>query len=305
MINKNVIVIGYGSIGKRHVKNLLSLGIYPYVITAYPEKSDKIKFLGTIDDCKDADCGIICTPTANHLKDFKRLVEKAKCKSVLIEKPITDTIKDAMEIKSIAEKYGVEVFVAYNMRFIKAFELIKECISKYRKNIRMVKIYAGQYLPEWRPYKDYKLSYSSHRALGGGVDLDLSHEIDYMLWVFGFPKRVLCTMRKKISSLEIDSPDYFKGIYEYKGFISDVELDYIRKKDRKLIVLGENSNILDVDFIRKTIRIMEKDLSNSNLFDFEKGYIDEIKEFLGIVKKKNICGLNEAVDTMKLLGLEN
>lgn len=305
MDNIKVVVVGYGSIGKRHVRNLMALGVCPFVVSAYPEKSDKIKFLKSIDECTDMDFAIICTPTAYHSKDFTLLVNKLKCKSILIEKPITDKLKEAVTIRSIAEKNGVNVFVAYNLRFIRAFELIKEYVKRYKKDIRIVKIHAGQYLPDWRPYKDYRLSYSSHRALGGGVDLDLSHEIDYMLWFFGFPKNVLFATSRKISSLEIDSPDYFKGVYEYEGFIVEIQLDYIRHKDRKLVILGENTNILEVDFILKTIKSMEKNIGAADAFDYEEGYMAEIKEFLGLLDNKHLCTLDESIETMRLLGLEN
>lgn len=304
MMNKNVIVVGYGSIGKRHVKNLLSLGINPYVITAYPEKSDNIKFISSLDACRESQYGIICTPTSHHFSDFVRLIEKTNCRNILIEKPLTASLKDAQEIKKIADSHNVNVYIAYNMRFIKAFELIKQCIDIHRKEFRLVKIHAGQYLPEWRIYKDYRKSYSAHRDSGGGVDLDLSHEIDYMLWLLGFPKNILFTLNTKISALDIDSPDYFKGIYGYQGFLADVELDYIRKIDRQLLILGENTDILRVDFIKKTMKIMDKDIDGNDLFDFEKGYIDEFKEFLELSGRNKICSIIEAINVLRLLGLE-
>jgi len=304
MLNKEIVIIGYGSIGKRHAKNVISLGADPYIITAYPEKSDKMHFVPALDGCKEPYYGIICTPTARHLDDFKSLVEKTNCRNILIEKPLTASLKDALEIKMVAEKNNANVYVAYNMRFIKAFELAKQCIDAHHNEFRIIKINAGQYLPEWRPYKDYRQSYSSHRSLGGGVDLDLSHEIDYLVWLLGMPKNILFRFNKKISALDIDSPDYFKGIYEYPGFLVDVELDYIRKKSRKLRILGENTDILSVDFINKTIKIMNNDIDAADLFDFEQGYIDELKEFLGLSDRNKLCTIDEAIKVLYLLGLE-
>lgn len=303
-MNKKVIVIGYGSIGKVHVKNLVSLGITPCVVTSYPETGDDINFVSTLDACGDYDYAIICTETANHLKDFTTIASKTKCKSVLIEKPLASTLEEAVKIKDIASKNNIKVNVAYDMRFLKVFNLVKEAIKKYSEEFRIVKIEVGQFLPEWRPYKSYKESYSSHRNRGGGVDLDLSHEIDYMLWLFGFPKEVIFTFRDNVSKLTIDSPDYFKGIYRYPGFIADVEMDYIRKLSRRLTILGENNNILEVDFIQKTAKLKGKDLTDTDLFNYNDGFLVEVREFLNLNDQKRICSIAEGMEVLKLLKLE-
>jgi predicted dehydrogenase len=298
------VVIGYGSIGKRHVKNLLSLGVDTSVLTAYPDQATGIQFVSSLDQCRDATHGIICTPTSGHDADLRKLLEQTGCRNVLIEKPLSASFPAAEKSRQIARKYSADVCVAYNMRFIKAFDLIADCVAKHSGGIRLVKIHAGQYLPEWRTYKDYRECYSAHRDQGGGVDLDLSHEIDYMLWILGAPVKTDLILKKKLSRLDIDSPDYFRGIYEYGSFIADVELDYFRKKDRKLSIIGENTNILSADFINKTLSIFDEHVGETGLFDFENGYVDELREFLGLTVRKKLCGLDEAINVLKYLGLE-
>jgi predicted dehydrogenase len=292
---KNILVKGYGSIGRRHVLNLLKLGYLPYVITRHPD-SQPCRFIAESEILKHGiDYAIIATATAKHLKDLLFVAQHTNCKRFLIEKPLAANRKEAMKIKRFANKYKLDISVGYDMRFLNVFKLIKGCIKKHLNSIRIVKITAGQYLPEWRPDRDYRLSYSAHKALGGGVDLDLSHEIDYMLWCFGVPLRKIFTFRDKISSLEIDSCDYFKGSYKYNGFLVDLELDYIRKNERKLIILGENKSILEVDFIRKSIKMDDKPLPSGCFFDYANGFIEEMKEFLGIIQRKRIATLKDGL----------
>ena len=90
-IVRKVLVIGYGSIGKRHVNNLPYLGFEPYVLTGYPDNKRKIKFIKSLDEYKDIKFAIIATPTSKHLDDLVSLVENTNCKEILIEKPIEES----------------------------------------------------------------------------------------------------------------------------------------------------------------------------------------------------------------------
>lgn len=302
--DKKVIVIGYGSIGKKHVGNLSFLGIKPYVLTSHPDGSKKCRFIDSLKGRDSFDHAIIATPTGEHLKTLKMLSSASDCKNILIEKPLASSLNDTKKIEALAEKKGLNISVGYDMRFLKVFDLIKKCIKTQKKNIRIVKIQVGQYLPEWRPNRDYRNCYSVKRNRGGGVDLDLSHELDYMLWIFGTPQKTIFTLKKRLSSLTVDSPDYFKGLYAYNNYVVDVEMDYIRKLERTLTILGENTVILKADFISRSIEITDRNTHDQRLFDYNKAFIDEVKEFLGLIPKKNLCGLKEAADTMRLLGLE-
>ena len=292
---KKILVKGYGSIGRRHVGNLLQLGYTPYVVTNYPD-AQPCNFIREREISKYAiDYAVIATTTEAHLKDLLFVASRTNCRRFLIEKPLAANRKDSREIERLAHRYKLDICVGYDMRFLNVFRLVKRYIRMYSKSINIVKITAGQYLPEWRPDRDYRLCYSAQRKQGGGVDLDLSHEIDYMLWCFGSPSRKIFTFRDKISSLEIDSCDYFKGIYKYNNFLVDLELDYIRKNERKLRILGENKNILEVDFVAKTIKINGLPVKSKGLFDYEGGFIEEMKEFLGIIARKRIAGLKDGI----------
>lgn len=298
---QKVLVIGYGSIGRQHVNNLISLGCKPYVLTSYPEENPHIKFITSLKECEDIEYSLICSPTSRHLDDFINITENFSCKRVFIEKPVDALKEKALIIKQIAYKLDIDVFIGYDMRFLGVFEIIKEFIKNHRSLIRLVEIKVGQYLPEWRPYKDYRKSYSSIRALGGGVDLDLSHEIDYMIWLFGIPDSKLFNMTDKISNLEIDSPDYFKGIYKYSTFLVDVELDYIRSLERKMRIIGENKILLDVNFIGKSLKVLDEYYSDPTLFDFKSCLVEEMKEFLNMDFLRNLANLDDGIKVFDFL----
>ena len=296
----NVLIIGNGSIGKQHVSALLTLGVKPIVYTQFPDVNSNVKYIKSLNEINDVDIAIICSPTGRHLLDFKRITSKFKLSKVLIEKPVATSTQEALEIKKISIDKRIKVYVAFDMRFISKLQYVKRNIQKLIPEIKLVKIYCGQYLPEWRPESDYRKSYSSFPEKGGGVDLDLTHEIDYMLWLFGSPQKIEYTKIDKISSLEISSPDYFKGIYKYNNFIVDVELDYIRKLDRKLIILGENKVLVDLDFIKdnlifynEKVELMTNDIKNS--------LSAELLEFLNEDNPHNLCALDESIEVLKMI----
>ena len=298
---KKVLILGYGSIGKKHAKNLESLGIQPFIYDIKINKEKNTNIINNLENVPDIEYCIISTPTAYHYQNFIDVISKTQCKKILIEKPIDMNLNNASQILDIAKKNNISVHVAYNIRYLYCFENIKKVIKENRNNIRIVKITCGQYLPDWRANIDYRNNYSAHKFQGGGVDLDLSHEIDYMLWLFGKPNKQIISLRKKISSLDIDSIDYYKGLFDYGNFIVDLELDYIRKKERKLRIIGENKEIINVDFINKIFTVNGIEIHGENLFDFNRSYIMEIEEFLGLSDTKRLCTLEESIKVLELI----
>lgn len=303
---KRVLLIGYGSIGKKHAKNLKNIGIEPYILTKYPDELDAI-FLKNLKKIKDAniDFCIIATPTSRHLDDLKRCLTLLNIpRKILIEKPLECSYLRGEKIKDISKKYGIDIFIAYNMRFLNVFNLIKKFIKEQKDAIRIVDIVSGQDLREWRPYKDYTESYSAHRDQGGGVDLDLSHEIDYVLWMFGNNFKDKIIFRNKISNLKINSPDIFKLILDYSNFIVDITLDYIRKpKERYIKILCEDGENLYYNFVANILKIGNKQIAISN--DINQSYKKMLKTLLDINdKKENIfCSIDEGLNILKILEL--
>lgn len=304
METKKVLLIGYGSIGKRHSMNLMELKIKPYILTKYPDNLNAV-FLKDINGIKNEkfDYCIIASPTARHLDDLKKcLALPNKPKNILIEKPLESLYLKGKKIKNVVEEYSLNIFIAYNLRFLDAFNIINKFVKEQKKNIRIVEVVAGQDLKEWRPSNDYTQSYSAHRERGGGVDLDLSHEIDYTLWLFGNDFRDKIMYRNKISDLKIDSPDVFKLVLDYHRFIVDITLDYIRKpKERYIKIICENEKKLYYDFVTNTLELDGKATTLADNTD--QSYKEMLKAFLDIDEKNKskLCSIKEGLDILKVL----
>jgi len=296
----NILLIGYGSAGKRHAANLMSMGITPYVLTGHPDKR-RVKFIKNLGRIRDKDIThcIISSATGRHLADLKSFIANGfptetfgndkDMLRVLIEKPVERGLSKAKEIAGIGRRRGVEIFVGYNLRFLDLFNRIQGFIKRKRDKIAIVEIVCGQDLRQWRPGRDISATYSAHRRMGGGVDLDLSHEIDYCLWLFGNKFRKSYLYRDKISQLDIKAPDVFRVGLNYRHFIADISLDYIRRPAERYI------NIVCRDGEGMRCNLLEADIGAS--------YKKMMRAFLGMDKagRKKLCSIGEGLDVMKVL----
>ena len=194
------VIIGYGSIGRKHAKILKKLGVKKIFILS---KQKKIFYtrLATLKDIIDInpDYVIIACPTIRHYFYLSYLEKNLKKKIILVEKPLFEKHK-ILKIKNN------KVLVGYNLRFHPILKHIKQIIKN--KKIWFVSSSCTSYLPDWRKNRNYVYTSSANKASGGGVLLDLSHELDYLQWIFGSitPKYV---KNLKLSNLKIDTDDYF------------------------------------------------------------------------------------------------
>lgn len=300
---EKVLVIGYGSIGKRHVRNLLDLGVTPYVITRHPDDVGAV-FCEDIYPCKGTPIRhcIISSITGRHLDDLRNCVRFLEdTKNILIEKPLEATCKKAKEIEKLARARNLDIRVAYNLRFLRVFEKIEQFIRRNKNRIKIVEVVAGQDLREWRSSRSLESSYSAERRLGGGVDLDLSHEVDYVLSLFGANFRKTFIFRDKISSLKINSPDFFKLIIDYRKFVVDISLDYIRRpRERYLKIICDNADNLHYDFFTGELAIGKRTVLMKD--DIADSYKKMLKAFLGLDKNENkLCSLKEALNILRVI----
>jgi predicted dehydrogenase len=318
----NVLVVGYGSIGKRHVSNLASLDcidkiiIYTKVKNGLENKCEKknifidaaVLDLTAVANRYEIDFAIIANETCKHIDAALILAEKGI--HLFVEKPLSHNLEKIELLKEFVQKKQIKVFVAYNLRYLPAIQYLKNQLAKKIIGaLCFAEIEVGQYLPEWRPLRDYRKSYSAREERGGGVALDLSHEIDYMRYLFGDPV-LWKTMKSRASSLEIDSADIFKGIYRFSGgFMCSVNMDYIRRdKKRRINIIGQEGS-LECDLIKKFIKIQKNSgeisvLEDARLFDVDESYRSELSHFIeGIGKDKTTeITLDDGIEVLKLIG---
>lgn len=249
-----VLLIGYGSIGKRHYHVLKKALNIKEIDIVTKQSLNNIKTFQTIEEVENIegyDYFIIASETYKHYNQLVYLEHKVKDKIILVEKPLFINKNDTI-IKNN------KVYVGYNLRFHPILQEIKNI--KNNIQVLYVNIITGQYLPDWRPDRDYRDTYSASKKKGGGVLFDLSHEIDYVQWLFGYIKK-FTSLNMKISNLDIDSNDLFTAIGTTENkILINVTLDYISKIPLRKIVIYCNEKTIIGDLITNELLIKADDV---------------------------------------------
>lgn len=258
-----ILIIGYGSIGKRHFEILntfKSVSCVDLVTNRNTNDAVSFKTLEDVNDIESYDYFVICSETVKHYEELKYICSKVSEKKILVEKPLYD--KQYEDIKT-----NNHIFVAYNLRFHPVLEKLRELLKN--ENIYYANIICGQYLPTWRPHQDYRDSYSADINRGGGVLRDLSHEIDYICWLFGYIDKI-DSINTKISDLEINSDDIFTAIaITDNRVIINLTVDYISKIPMRKLIIHTEDKTIEADMIKNTLYYRNK-LDSDKTIDIEE-----------------------------------
>ena len=246
---RKVLVISYGSIGQRHARLLTKLGCQVAVMSRRsidfsPHYSDLTQALTDWQP----EYVVAANRTSEHYQTVKCLVEHDFKGRVLIEKPLFDQL-------ATFPRHGFSLAaVAYNLRCHPLLTKLKSLLDDSAQLVT-ANIHAGSYLPEWRPSTDYRQSYSAKNAQGGGVLRDLSHELDYALWLFG-PWRRLTATGGHLSPLEIDSDDAYTILMETNHCpMVSIHINYLDRIPRREILVNTAQHTIRVDLINNTLTI--------------------------------------------------
>ena len=260
-MKKKVLIIGFGSIGKRHAAILKFFKIVSDVYILSRRNTKIFKNINKLSQIKeiDPDYIIICSRTSDHFKHLKYIEKNFSKKIILIEKPLFNKFHKFSILKN-------KVFVGYNLRQHPVLRFIKNFIIN--KKIFSVNIVCNSYLPNWRENINYKNSYSSHRRLGGGVLLDLSHEIDYIQWIFKKIKKLDFVKIKKLSNLKINVEDHvlITGKTRLSNFLLD--LNYYSLYPRRQVVVDGHNFSIKGDLISNFVEIYLKN-KNKKIISFK------------------------------------
>lgn len=210
---KRVLIVGLGSIGTRHARLVREVAPSIEIIALrhreypgrLPEGIDR-SVLSLDDALKfSPQAAVIATPASHHLDVALPLANAGV--HLLVEKPISSSTQGVSDLINVCRARGITLLTGYNLRFSPSLQRFRELLQEKRVGtVLSVRAEAGQFLPSWRPGSDYRETVSAKAALGGGVLLELSHEIDYLRWLFGEIEWVSAIQRKQ-SGLEIDVED--------------------------------------------------------------------------------------------------
>ena len=256
-----ILIIGLGSISKKHIDEIRKLDQLAEIFAFRSSPKSKSDIVGVTDiyslnDLKiyDIDFIIISNPTSEHFSTIKRLAEFKI--PLFIEKPLFARItEDTQYLVNQIENNGTITYVACNLRFLECLQQLKEIIKG--KVVNEVNVYCGSYLPDWRPGVDFRKVYSANKEMGGGVHIDLIHELDYVYWLFGNPDKTN-SLFSNTSSLNISSYDYANYLWTYQTFSASIILNYFRKESKRSIEVVTDKGTYYVDLLKNSIEFNNK-----------------------------------------------
>ena len=243
------LIAGYGSIGKRHLENIMSNNNSEIIV--YSKRKDlsnlkNIKIFNSLEKClaEKPNIGFITNETVHHVPVSKKLANAGL--DLFIEKPLSNSTKSISELVKLTKTKKLVTLMGCNLRFHECIKKIKSLIEQEKiGKIISVQVECGTYLPDWHPNEDYSKGYSARDDLGGGVVLTCIHEIDYLYWFFGEVKEVF-SFTGKFSNLKIKSDDLSAIIMKFRNnVIAEIHLDYFQKPEtRSCKIIGTKGTIV-------------------------------------------------------------
>lgn len=244
------LVAGLGSIGQRHLRLLRAA--LPSADIRLLRHSDCDRAIEYADGCfsrlEDAqgfapELAVIASPAPFHVATAHALAEAGA--HLLVEKPVSDGTAGVAELISMCADRGLVCQVGYNLRFLDTLQAFRAELAAGRIGaVQAVRCEIGQYLPDWRPGADYRTTVSAQRALGGGVILELSHELDMLRWVFG-EVDWLSAWTGQQGALEIDVEDCVMIQMGFTGGpVAQLGMDFLRRDTtRTCTAIGETGSL--------------------------------------------------------------
>lgn len=290
-----IVIIGLGSIAKKHIDAIYQLNKSARIYALRSNPNSKSEMEGVIDiynlneiNMSEIDFVLISNPTAKHFKTIKQLSDYNK--PLFIEKPLFSEINEETEmLVNEIERRQFSTYVACNLRFLESLNELKNLLKN--KRINEVNVYCGSYLPDWRPKVNFRKVYSANKEMGGGVHIDLIHELDYVYWLFGNPNETHSFFSNN-SSLEISAYDYANYLWNYEEFSASIILNYYRKEKKRSIEVVTDSGIYLVDLLKNAI-----ELDNKCIFASEQKIADTYYNQMAFFVE-NILKNNEKFNTI-------
>lgn len=305
----SALFIGLGSIGTRHLKNLsalcsgrgirlqadalrsdLSRPLRPGVAELLHAQYTDPAALGRYD------VAFVTNPTSLHAEALRQLYGKAG--ALFIEKPIFDADSTGLDLNDYLVP-GQKAYVAAPMRWCGVMLALKKLLPTLHPYC--ARVICSSYLPDWRPGVDYRTVYSAHRAMGGGVTIDLIHEWDYLVDLFGMPQQ-LYNFRGTYSELELDSDDLSVYIARWPDLLAEVHLDYFGRGYRRSIELFCRDGSVTADFGAGTLTLPDGTVQRY-AEDVNERYLREMAYFLDYAAGPQAESCNTprmALDVLKL-----
>lgn len=292
-----ILISGIGSIGRRHLTNVVQLGQKDIILhrtsgKSLPDYPELPVFTNMAEALQQQpELAIISQPTYLHT-ELATLVAAAGTTYLFIEKPLAHNWAGVDELLHLIEKKRLTTTVGFDLRFDPGFLRVQQWLQGDAIGA-IISIHAevGQYLPDWRPHEDYRKGMSASQQMGGGIMLDLVHEFDYLVALAG-PVQEVAAMYGKISRLEIETEDTANILFHFNtGALGTLRMDYLQKKlSRNCKIIGVKGMIV-WDYASRTATVSTLNNSITEYFDynhFERNdrFVQEMKHLLECAENK-------------------
>lgn len=318
MPNMLAIIAGIGSIGRRHIRNLRQLRPEIEMVGVrraqsrdedFPERAllDSVITYEELDGVlgHSPSIGFVTSPAPYHLELARRLLEGGL--HLLIEKPVSHSSVGLEELSAVAKAKQRAVLVGYNLRFSTALNCFRESLERVGEPLGL-RCSVGMYLPHWRPQQDYRDSVSARRSLGGGALLELSHELDYLNWLFGPVERLVCTAGT-VGPLEMDVENWVDLLLAFgSGLRGTLHLDLLDQSHHRVCRLVGSKGTLEWDGIANSVKFWGDSQGLEVIYedsaeDRNHSYLAEMSHFLEVVAGRETPSipLAEGVGVIRLV----
>ena len=267
---ERLLIVGLGNIGLRHARIAREMLPGARILVLRHRTCEEMP--ATVDACVTSldealqfqpQAAVVANPASHHLEVSLALARAGT--HLLVEKPIGSVVDGVSALVNVCRSKNLTLMTGYNLRFLPSLEGLRELLQAARVGrVLSVRAEVGQYLPSWRPDSDYRTGVSARAVLGGGVLLELSHEIDYLRWLFGEVEWVSAVQRKQ-SDLEIDVEDtahLVLGFAPVRGQVpvmASLDMDFVRHDaTRTCTVIGETGT-LRWDGLAGTVAVFERE----------------------------------------------
>lgn len=283
-----VVLVGLGSIGRRHLGNIRYVEPDADVVVLrhskngepVPEGANQVVY--SLDEAiaHKPDVAFICGPTTMHVDPGVALASAGA--HLFVEKPLASDLSGARALVDAAAKSRRTLIVGYNLRFLPSLRALRaELLSGAIGRPMTLRAEVGQYLPSWRPGTDYRKTNSAVAAFGVGVELELSHEIDYVRWLLGEVKSVDAIVMRA-SDLEIEVNDTAELLLRFEsGPIASVHMDMAQRSTTRTCRIAGTQGTLVWDGIAGQVQRFSPDEGWSTIHEGDADrnamYIEEVR----------------------------
>lgn len=309
MSGVSALLIGCGSIGKRHLRNLKALGVGPlYAFDISPARAAEAVQQTGAKTFTDLEAALATSPTLvivaspNNLHIEHAILAAKAGSHLFIEKPLSHTLDRVEELCRIVNERELIALVGCNMRFHPGIASLRRLVMEGAiGRVFGATVFSGSYLPDWHPGEDYRKNYSARKDLGGGVILDAIHEIDYILDILGAPDQVFCEAGT-FGDLGIETEDTADLSLRLRGGARvSIHLDYLQRVYRRQCRISGTKGTLEWNWEKPVVRLYTAATKTWTEFpcalpDANQLYIDELRHFLNCLagKARPVQGLTEA-----------